>query len=151
MERRISISALILLSALSACGKKDKNEMLEVADPVGPMSEPIAETPVPVIKVPERIATQDKIYSPSTQGQQHAAGKVVIGIAVCDDFLNRYRACYADMPTNLQYSMKSGLDNTEKALQKLADEGDTKKLESACIQLEKGISQAMMAQGCPWN
>ena len=135
---------------LFACGKKDKNEMEEIADPVDPMQEPIAATPVPVIKVPERIETKESINAGSAQSQQQGEEKVVIGLAVCDDFLNRYRACYMDMPANIQQQLIKGLKNTETALQRAAEEGNMERLTTACEQLEIGISKAMIAQGCPW-
>lgn len=150
MDKKHLFTAIAVTCFLTACGKKE-NEMEEVADPVGPMSEPIAATPPPVIKVPERMESQTSINNKSAEAQLHGREKVVIGVKLCDDFLDRYRACYMDMPANMQDNVKSGLESAEKALQKLAAEGNTQKLEQACSSLETGISKAMMAQGCPWN
>ncbi len=128
------LTLLALTLVLSSCSKNSDDDMESAADPVAPMAEPLAARPQ--VK-PVAIPVEEE--------------KVVIGIDVCDGFLDRYRNCLAQLPSDIQNSMKEGLVNTETALYNAVNGDDTEEnLREACTHLDESISQAMMAQGCSW-
>lgn len=122
---------LLFICLASACGKKEETQQMDAAvDPSAPMSEPMmAAKPQPSIE-PE---------------------KVIIGVQICDDFLDRYRACYAQLPPGIKSSMKKGFEETEQALFKASKvENAEETLTEACFHLDESVSTSMRAQGCVW-
>ncbi len=128
-------ATLFFVSALIGCSKKGADEdMQSAADPIAPMAEPLA--PPPQAKPVATPIVEEKI---------------IVGIDICDAFLDRYRNCLAQLPSDIQNSMKEGLTNTETALFNAANGDDTEEnLREACTHLDENISQAMTAQGCVW-
>jgi len=105
-------------------------------------SEKSSETPV---NAPEPVTA---MAEPAIGGKQ----KVVIGIEACDQFLEKYRACFTRLPEGIQKKMKNGLKKTEKTwLSESKNPDNAKKLAAACQELDKSTSDAMKAQGCNWH
>ncbi|MFL0801647.1 MAG: hypothetical protein K6L80_14435 [Agarilytica sp.] len=125
-------AALMVLGLilLGGCSKKEEAQPMDaLADPVKPMAEP-------------ELITPAKPAEPE---------KIVIGVKDCDDFLERYRACYAQLPPGIKSSMKEGLEETEQALLKASKVEDAETtLTEACFHLNESVSTAMRAQGCVW-
>lgn len=130
MRNPLTLS-LLTICLLAACSKKEETqEMDAIADPVGPMAEPemLAATPAPAEEP-----------------------KIVIGVAVCDEFLDRYRACFKQLPPGIKAQMKKGFEDTEQALLRAKDVDDAEAtLTEACYHLDQNISTSMRAQGCVW-
>ncbi len=127
--RTIALAALTLM-LVSSCSKKEETQQMDpLADPAKPMAEP-------------------EVVMPAKPTEPE---KVVIGVQGCDDFLERYRACYAQLPPGIKSSMKDGLEETEQALLKASkvDDAETT-LTEACFHLNQSISTSMRAQGCVW-
>ncbi len=127
--RSITLTAFTL-SLLGGCSKKEEAQPMDaLADPVNPMAEP-------EVIIPAKPTEPEKI---------------IIGVKDCDDFLERYRACYAQLPPGIKSSMKEGLEETEQALLKASkvDDAETT-LTEACFHLNQSVSTSMRAQGCVW-
>ncbi len=131
MRNTIALT-LLTLCLVSSCSKKDETqEMDAAADPLDPMAEP----EMPILKPKP---TEDP--------------KIVIGVAICDAFLDRYRACYKQLPPGIKAQMKKGFEDTEQALLRAKDVDDAEAtLTEACQQLDQSISTSMRAQGCVWE
>ncbi len=123
MKNRQHLAPLLCVLALVACSDKSADRAVSTPEPVNAMAEPVGK--------PQ---------------------KVIIGVAPCDEFLDKYRACFARLPTGLQDKMKNGLEKTERAwLQETGDPARREQLAAACLELDESTSASMRAQGCAWD
>ena len=79
-----------------------------------------------------------------------ATATAVTGIAVCDDYLNKYEACLRDkLPEATRSQFQSGLDAMRNSWTQLAANPQTAStLENACMQAKSSAAVAMQAYGC---
>jgi hypothetical protein len=72
-----------------------------------------------------------------------------VGIAACDDFLDKYEACVAKMPAATQQSVKDSIVQMRSAWKAAAgDAGSKAALESSCKSTSESMNQSMSAYGC---
>ncbi len=95
------------------------------------------------------VATPNPVISPTVAPTPTA----VIGIAVCDDYLNKYEACLHDkLPEASRASFQSGLDAMRSSWIQLASNPQTAPaLESACVQAKSSAAVAMQAYDCKFD
>ena len=124
-----SRTMLILFAAvaLTAC---DKNEPAATAEPSAPTAPAAATTST----------------EPTTAPENGDA----IGIAACDDYLDKYAACVADkVPAKTRDALKTSLDQTRDAWRAALASGSSKSdLEAACKTMYDSAKTAMSAYGC---
>ncbi len=75
-----------------------------------------------------------------------------VGIAACDDFLEKYEACVAKMPAAMQQPTKDSIVQMRTAWKAgAADPNSKAALESACKSSADSMKQATTsAYGCSW-
>ncbi len=72
-----------------------------------------------------------------------------VGIAACDDFLDKYEACVAKMPSASQQGVKDSIVQMRAAWKAAAaDAGSKAMLESSCKSSAESMNQSMAAYGC---
>ena len=72
-----------------------------------------------------------------------------VGIAACDDFLEKYEACVPKMPSASQQAVKDSIVQMRSAWKAAAvDAGSKAALESACKSTAVSMNQSMSAYGC---
>ena len=125
---------LASLSILAAC---QPNEPTPVAAP------PTATAPSAVSATPTP--------EPSTPVAQKTAA--VTGVAVCDDYLNKYEACLHDkLPEATRAQFQTSLDAMRSSWVQLAANPQTAAaLENACVQAKSSAAVAMQAYGCSFE
>ncbi len=80
-----------------------------------------------------------------------AVDRVAIGVWVCDEFLERYHTCYAQLPVETQSSMKLRLEMTQSQLHQTAQlEYAEEVLIEVCTHLNKEMEPSMKLKGCDW-
>ena len=74
-----------------------------------------------------------------------------VGIAACDDFLEKYEACVAKMPSASQQAVKDSIVQMRTAWKAgAADANSRSALETACKSSADSMKQSMSAYGCSW-
>jgi hypothetical protein len=74
-----------------------------------------------------------------------------VGIAACDDFLAKYEACLAKMPSASQQATKDSIQQMRAAWKAgAADANSRSALESACKSSADSMKQATASYGCSW-
>ena len=72
-----------------------------------------------------------------------------VGIAACDDFLEKYEACVPKMPAASQQAVKDSIVQMRTAWKAAAGDASSKAaLESACKSSADSMKQSMSAYGC---
>ena len=72
-----------------------------------------------------------------------------VGIAACDDFLEKYEACVTKMPAASQQAVKDSIVQMRSAWKAgAADASSRAALESACKSSADSMNQSMQAYGC---
>lgn len=72
-----------------------------------------------------------------------------VGVAACDDFLEKYEACVAKMPSASQQAVKDSIVQMRGAWKASATDASSKAaLESACKSTAQSMNQSMSAYGC---
>jgi len=97
--------------------------------------------------------TDTKPTSPTSgDAPDIAAAGDKIGVAECDDYIEKYEACLTkNVPEQSRAIMKSSFDQTRKTWKDLAANPQTKaSLGSVCKQSKEAVKQAMSAYHCEW-
>ena len=120
--------ALALLVALAACQQQSA--------PPAPKAAPAAATPAAAPAAPAVAAT--------------AASADSLGIAECDDYLNKYQACVeSKVPEASRAALKLSMDQTRAGWRTaLAAPGGKESLGAACKQMRDAARASMAAYGC---
>ena len=72
-----------------------------------------------------------------------------VGIAACDDFLERYEACVPRMPPASQPAVKDSIVQMRSAWKAAATDASSKSaLETSCKSTAESMNQSMSAYGC---
>lgn len=72
-----------------------------------------------------------------------------VGVAACDDFLEKYEACVAKMPAASQQAVKDSIVQMRTAWKSSATDANSRTaLESACKSTASSMNQSMSAYGC---
>lgn len=72
-----------------------------------------------------------------------------VGVAACDDFLEKYEACVAKMPAAAQQSVKDSIVQMRTAWKASATDANSRTaLESACKSTAQSMNQSMAPYGC---
>ncbi|MGE0425970.1 MAG: hypothetical protein AB7O88_27160 [Reyranellaceae bacterium] len=72
-----------------------------------------------------------------------------VGIAACDDFLEKYEACVTKMPAASQQAVKDSIVQMRTSWKAAAGDPNSKAaLESACKSSAASMNQSMSAYGC---
>lgn len=132
MYKRI---ALLILSGLliTACDKK-ADAPAEAAAP--------AEVTAPAQTAPAEEAAPVTEAAPlETSGE--------IGIAECDDYIEKYRACMNKMPAEGRAAYQQGLDQMVESWKSIPAEARSSLAEGCKMSTESSRS-AMQAMGCDW-
>ena len=81
-----------------------------------------------------------------------AASSEKIGVAECDDYIEKYEVCLTkNVPEQSRAMMKSSFDQTRKTWKDLATNPQTKaSLSSVCKQSKDAVKQAMSSYHCEW-
>lgn len=128
-----SRTMLVLFAAvtLAACGKNES-----VAEP---SAAPAAAAEPSAPAAPAETAT-------ATMADSSDA----IGIAACDDYLDKYAACVADkVPAETRDVLKTSLEQTRDAWRSALSSGTSRSdLEAACKTMHDSARAAMGAYGC---
>jgi hypothetical protein len=114
----------VLLAACNKGGDTSTATTAPAATPAAPAAAPAAPAPV---------ATADRV-----------------GIAACDDYLDKYQACVANkVPEAARATLVSSLDATRASWKNMASNTATAgSLEAACKQATDAAKQSMSAYGC---
>lgn len=88
--------------------------------------------------------------APAASAPAAPAASTSIGIAACDDYLNKYEACVKDkVPEAARAQFKQSLDQARDQWKKASTDANAKAgLEQACKQATDAAKQAMQAFGC---
>jgi hypothetical protein len=74
-----------------------------------------------------------------------------LGIPACDEFMTKYEACIAKMPSANQATFKGTLDQMRTGWRGMAANPQTKgSLEGVCKQMSDSLKAAMTQAGCQW-
>lgn len=123
--------SLIILAALSlsACNKADESTAATATAPATPTAAAPAEPAAPTAV---------------------AASGDSIGIAACDDYLDKYEACISEkVPAEVRATLKTSLDQTRDAWRSTMASGAGKdQLEAACKTMYDSAKASMSAYGC---
>lgn len=121
--------SLIVLAALSlsACNKAEESTAAAAATPAAP------------------TAAAEPSEAPAV-----AASGDSIGIAACDDYLDKYEACISEkVPAEVRATLKTSLDQTRDAWRSTMSSGAAKdQLEAACKTMYDSAKASMSAYGC---
>jgi hypothetical protein len=72
-----------------------------------------------------------------------------VGIAACDDFLEKYEACVPKMPAASQQAVKDSIIQMRSAWKTAATDANSKAaLETSCKSTAQSMNQSMSAYGC---
>lgn len=73
-----------------------------------------------------------------------------VGVAACDDILQKYEMCMAKMPRERQQEMKDSIAQMRSSWRAIARQGDTprKELASDCRSQADTLNQSLAAHGC---
>lgn len=72
-----------------------------------------------------------------------------VGVAACDDFLEKYEACVPKMPAASQQAVKDSIVQMRTAWKASATDANSRTaLESACKGTAQSMNQSMSAYGC---
>lgn len=72
-----------------------------------------------------------------------------VGVAACDDFLEKYEACVAKMPAAAQQGVKDSIVQMRTTWKASATDANSRTaLESACKSTSQSMNQSMAAYGC---
>jgi hypothetical protein len=99
--------------------------------------------------MPRRVSTLGVVLLASlVSGNVRAAGTV--GIAACDDFLDKYESCLnAKISVEQQPAFKTQVDQTRKTWSDLAKDPAAKSgLEASCRQTAEQIKASLRPLGC---
>jgi hypothetical protein len=90
--------------------------------------------------------------APATSTQPAAATANSVGIAVCDEYLNKYEACINNkVPAVSRASFKQAMDQTRATWRQAASNPAAKQgLEMGCQQALAATKQAMASYNCQW-
>ncbi len=95
------------------------------------------------------------VAAPAPETSTPAAPMAVAatGIAVCDDYLNKYEACLRDkLPQASRVQFQSSLDAMRTSWMQMAANPQTAAaLESACVQAKSSAAVSMKAYGCSFE
>ena len=131
---RLSLIALAVSAVLLAgCDKGGDTAANSAATPPPPAATPAAPAATPAAPAAAPVAAADKV-----------------GIAACDDYLEKYHACIADkVPAEARSQFESSLAATRASWKSMAgNAAASASLESACKQAIEGTRQAMSVYGC---
>jgi hypothetical protein len=72
-----------------------------------------------------------------------------VGVAACDDFLEKYEACVPKMPAASQQAVKDSIVQMRTAWKASATDANSRTaLESACKSTASSMNQSMAPYGC---
>lgn len=129
--------ALLILSGvlITGCDKKADAP----ADAPADTSTSVATTePAPA---PEPAPTPVEEAPAATGGE--------IGIAECDDYINKYKACMDKLPAEGRAAYQQGLDQMVSAWKQVPTEARSS-LAEGCKMATENAKTAMQAMGCEW-
>lgn len=114
-------------------------------------AEPTTATPSAAAPTTTAPSTAPATPAPSTPAAQKSAA--VTGVAVCNDYLNKYEACLHDkLPEATRAQFQSSLDAMRNSWMQLAANPQTAAaLENACVQAKSSAAVAMQAYGCSFE
>lgn len=105
----------------------------------------------------EKTATNEKTdknpTSPTNRDTPEiAAAGDKIGVAECDDYIEKYEACLTkNVPEQSRAMMKASFEQTRKTWKDIAANPQTKaSLSSVCKQSKEAVKQATSAYHCEW-
>lgn len=135
-NRIIPVGLLAVLGlGLAACGKDE----LSVPTPAAPAAVTAPAAATPVAPPPPPVAPTDSTAS---------AGEV--GIAECDDYLNKYEACLnGKVPEAARAALQQSLEATRDAWRQAAGNAHgADALRNACVQARESTRSSLQAYGC---
>lgn len=135
MHRASPLALILATVLLAACGKAptDTASTAPAATPAPAAAPAATPPPAATTAAPAATASADRI-----------------GIAACDDYLDKYQACVADkVPAEARASFESSLAATRSSWKSMAGNTATSaSLETACKQAVESTKQAMASYGC---
>lgn len=136
-KRIVSVGLLAALGlGLAACGKDEQPAPTPAAPPAA--TAPAAATPAAPPPPPPVAPT----------GSTASAGEV--GIAECDDYLNKYEACLnGKVPEAARAALQQSLEATRDAWRQAAGQAQgADALRNACVQAHESTRSSLQAYGC---
>jgi hypothetical protein len=142
-DDRVELRMTIALSQWQGMDLRFVDERRGVREPP-PESEPVPE--------PEPIAAAIDTREAVAVAVEVAAAPVgPTGVAACDEYLEKYRACIEDkVPEAARKAMTEALDTTVDAWKQAAAGPGAAALETGCKAASEAAAQATAAMGCTW-
>ncbi len=134
--------ALLILSGVLVTGCEKKAEAPAEAAPAAEVAAPAAE-PAPAEAAPAAETTE------AAPAEAPAATGGEIGIAECDDYINKYKACMDKLPAEGRAAYQSGLDQMVSSWKQVPAEARSS-LAEGCKMATENAKTAMQAMGCEW-
>jgi hypothetical protein len=74
-----------------------------------------------------------------------------LGVDICDDFLTKYEACSAKMPSAQRDQVKAGMEQMRNSWKPMTANPQSKAaLEGVCKQMGDTMKASMASYGCQW-
>lgn len=127
--------ALLILSGVLITGCEKKAEAPAEAAPAAEAAAPAAE-PAPAAETPAPAETP-------------AATDYSVGIAECDNYITKYKACIEKVPEESRAAYQQGLDQMVDSWKQVPEEGKAAMAQS-CTSATENAKAAMQAMGCEW-
>lgn len=131
--------ALLILSGVLVTGCEKKADAPADAAPATETTASVAAEPAPA---PEAAPTETVEAAPAETGGE-------IGIAECDDYINKYKACMDKLPAEGRAAYQQGLDQMVSAWKQVPTEARSS-LAEGCKMATENAKTAMQAMGCEW-
>ena len=127
--------ALLILSGVLITGCEKKAEA--PAEAAAPAAETVAPAePAPAAEAPAAVETP-------------AATDYSVGIAECDTYIAKYKACIEKVPEESRAAYQQGLDQMVDSWKQVPEEGKAAMAQS-CTSATENAKAAMQAMGCEW-
>jgi hypothetical protein len=147
-----SLTAIAVTAALALAGCNGKTTRSDIDDETAGTGSPAATAaakPTPM----ERIvsAKPNQAVAPPSKTNPPAANALT-GIAACDDYLSRYRACHRTLAVYDEATIESRLAQLRNTL--IADTIDPTKrdmVETRCTSLQADMTEALAGRECDFD
>ena len=130
--------ALLILSGVLVTGCDKKADAPADVTSAPETTTSVAAEPAPAPE-PTPAPTEE---APATTGGE-------IGIAECDDYINKYKACMDKLPAEGRAAYQQGLDQMVSAWKQVPTEARSS-LAEGCKMATENAKTAMQAMGCEW-
>jgi len=139
--------AMLILSGLlvTACDKKAEAPAETTAAPA--VTEEAAPAATETMAATEEAATETTETAAATDAP--AASQDEVGVAECDEYITKYRACMSKLPEEGRAAYQQALDQMISGWKQVPTESRSSLAEGCKMSIESSRT-AMQAMGCDW-